>query len=202
MTPCFHVRHVLLMPATCDCAWLLTMPIVATMRGHRSLALLDRSRHDPLEPCAPDEFRVSKAWVVLPLLLFCRYCCNSDGRFATLFEICGYDCCDSSIEICLARQRIYLVLRRGCWGWARNPGSWLFWTADTWPVTFNVGKVWLAVTNPGCGGGRAVGTTTTGLSAPQKFFIEVHEVIRRRRGPPAHSRLVSIGFWYYKHIVP
>jgi hypothetical protein len=58
MTPCFHVRHVLLMPATCDCAWLLTMPIVATMRGHRSLALLDRSHHDPLEPCAPGEFRV------------------------------------------------------------------------------------------------------------------------------------------------
>ena len=113
-------------------------------------------------------FVCSKAWVVLPLLLFCRYCCNSDGRFATLFEICGYDCCDSSIEICLARQRIYLVLRRGCWGRARNPGSWLFWTADTWPVTFDVGKVWLAVTNPGCGGGRAVGTTTPTCGMP--FF--------------------------------
>ena len=25
-------------PATCDCAWLLRMPIVATMRGYRSLA--------------------------------------------------------------------------------------------------------------------------------------------------------------------
>ena len=122
MTPCFHVRHVLLMPATCDCAWLLTMPIVATMRGHRSLALLDRSHYDPFEPCAPGEFRVFESVVVLQLLLFCRHCCNSDGRFATLFEICGYDCCDSSIEICLARQSIYLVLRRGCWGWARNPG--------------------------------------------------------------------------------
>ena len=58
----------------------------------------------------------------LQLLLFCRHCCNSDGRSAALFEICGYDCCDSSIEICLARQSIYLVLRRGCWGWVRNPG--------------------------------------------------------------------------------
>ena len=69
MTPCFHVRHVLLMPATCDCAWLLTTPIVATMRGHRSLALLDRSHYDPLEPCAPGEFRVFEAW------LFSRCCC-------------------------------------------------------------------------------------------------------------------------------
>ena len=69
-TPWFHVRHALLMPATCDCAWLLTMPIVATMRGHRSLALLDRSHHDPLEPCAPGEFRVSKAWVVCSCLCF------------------------------------------------------------------------------------------------------------------------------------
>ena len=50
-------------------------------------------------------------------------------RFATLFEICGYDCCDSSIEICLARQSIYLVLRRGCWGRANKPRSWLFRTA-------------------------------------------------------------------------
>jgi len=73
------------------------------MRGHRSLALLDRSHYDPFEPCAAGEFRVSKAWVVLQLLLFCRHCCNSDGRFATLFEICGYDCCDSSIEICLGK---------------------------------------------------------------------------------------------------
>ena len=110
-------------------------------------------------------FVCSKAWVVLPLFAFCLHCCNSDGRFATLFEICGYDCCDSSIEICLARQSIYLVLQRGCWGWARNPGSWLFWTADTWPVTFDVGKVWLAVTNPGCGGGRAVGMATSVLAA-------------------------------------
>ena len=148
MTPWFHVRHVLLMPATCDCAWLLTMPIVATMRGHRSLALLDRSHHDPLEPCAPGEFRVFESVGCLQLFAFCLHCCNSDGRFATLFEICGYDCCDSSIQICLARQRIYLVLRRGCWGRARNPGSWLFWTADTWPVTFNVGKMRLAVTEP------------------------------------------------------
>ena len=105
-------------------------------------------------------FVCSKAWVVLPLLLFCRYCCNSDGRFATLFEICGYDCCDSSIEICLARQRIYLVLRIGCWGWARNPGSWLFWTADTWPVTFDVGKMRLAVTEPSHICIPHVGTTT------------------------------------------
>ena len=171
MTPCFHVRHVLLMPATCDCAWLLTMPIVATMRGHRSLALLDRSHHDPLEPCAPGEFRVFESVGCLQLFAFCLHCCNSDGRFATLFEICGYDCCDSSIEICLARQRIYLVLRRGCWGWARNPGSWLFWTADTWPVTFDVGKVWLAVTNPGCGGGRAVGTTTEKSAQTRRTFL-------------------------------
>ena len=163
MTPWFHVRHVLLMPATCDCAWLLKMPIVATMRGHRSLPLLDRSHYDPFEPCAPGEFRVFETVelfaVVCVLLALLQ-------RFATSFEICGCDCCDSSIEICLARQRIYLVLRRGCWGRARNPGSWLFWTADTWPVTFDVGKVWLAVTNPGCGGGRAVGTTTGPTISP------------------------------------
>ena len=48
-------------------------------------------------------FVCSKAWVVLQLLLFCRYCCNSNSHFATLFEICGYDCCDSSIEICLGK---------------------------------------------------------------------------------------------------
>jgi hypothetical protein len=129
-------------------------------------------------------FVCSKAWVVLPLLLFCRYCCNSDGRFATLFEICGYDCCDSSIEICFARQRIYLVLRRGCWGWARNPGSWLFWTADTWPVTFDVGKVWLAVTNPGCGGGRAVGTTT---KRPSLCDGEGHTARAQAQAPPPAS---------------
>ena len=70
MTPWFHVRHVLLMPATCDCAWLLRMPIVATMRGHKSLALLDRSHHDPLEPCAPGEFRVFKAWLFAVVLRF------------------------------------------------------------------------------------------------------------------------------------
>ena len=63
MTPWFHVRHVLLMPATCDCAWLLTMPIVATMRGHRSLPSLDRSHYDPFEPCAPKRG------------LFCSCCC-------------------------------------------------------------------------------------------------------------------------------
>ena len=77
MTPWFHVRHDLLMPATCDCAWLLTMPIVATMRGHRSLALLDRSHYDPFEPCAPGEFRVLKAWVVCSCLPFV-------GIFATV----------------------------------------------------------------------------------------------------------------------
>ena len=76
MTPCFHVRHVLLMPATCDCAWLLTMPIVATMRGHRSLALLDRSHYDPLEPCAPGEFRVFESVGCLQLFAFCLHCCN------------------------------------------------------------------------------------------------------------------------------
>ena len=94
MAPWFHVRHVLLMPATCDCAWLLKMPIVATMRGHMSLALLDRSHHDPLEPCALGEFRVFESVGCFQLLLFCRHCCNSDGRFATLFDFCGYDCCD------------------------------------------------------------------------------------------------------------
>ena len=52
-------------------------------------------------------------------------------RFATSFEICGCDCCDSSIEICLARQSIYSVSRRGCWGRANHldPGcsSVAFW---------------------------------------------------------------------------
>ena len=76
MTPWFHVRHVLLMPATCDCAWLLTMPIVATMRGHRSLALLDRSHYDPFEPCAPGEFRVFESVGCLQLFAFCLHCCN------------------------------------------------------------------------------------------------------------------------------
>ena len=76
MTPWFHVRHDLLMPATCDCAWLLTMHIVATMRGHRSLGLLDRSHHDPFEPCAPGEFRVFESVGCLQLFAFCLYCCN------------------------------------------------------------------------------------------------------------------------------
>ena len=74
MTPWFHVGHVLLMPATCDCAWLLMMPIVATMRGHRSLVLLDRSHHDPLEPCAPGEFRVFESVGCLQLFAFCLPC--------------------------------------------------------------------------------------------------------------------------------
>ena len=76
MTPWFHVRHDLLMPATCDCAWLLTMPIVATMRGHRSLALLDHSHYDPFEPCAPGEFRVFESVGCLQLFAFCLHCCN------------------------------------------------------------------------------------------------------------------------------
>ena len=76
MTPWFHVRHVLLMPATCDCAWLLTMPIVATMRGHRSLGLLDCSHYDPFEPCAPGEFRVFESVGCLQLFAFCLHCCN------------------------------------------------------------------------------------------------------------------------------
>ena len=76
MAPWFHVRHDLLMPATCDCAWLLTMPIVATMRGHRSLALLDRSHYDPFEPCAPGEFRVFESVGCLQLFAFCLHCCN------------------------------------------------------------------------------------------------------------------------------
>ena len=139
----------------------LWQPCAATGRWHYSIV----RTMTPWNHALRVSFVCSKAWVVLPLLLFCRYCCNSDGRFATLFEICGYDCCDSSIEICLARQRIYLVLRRGCWVWEEIlvvPRSWLFKTADTWPVTFNVGKVWLAVTAPGVGGGRAVATTTQG----------------------------------------
>ena len=64
------------MPATCDCAWLLTMPIVATMRGHRSLALLDRSHYDPFKPCAPGEFRVFESVGCLQLFAFCLHCCN------------------------------------------------------------------------------------------------------------------------------
>ena len=112
MTPCFHVRHVLLMPATCDCAWLLTMPIVATMRGHRSLPLLDRSHYDPLEPCAPGEFRVFESVGCLQFSALCLHCCNSDGRFATLFEICGYDCCDSSINLFGKAAYIFGVAER------------------------------------------------------------------------------------------
>ena len=125
MTPWFHVRHVALMPATCDCAWLLKMPIVATMRGHRLLASLGRWHHDPLGPCAPGEFRVFESVGCLQLLHLLALL----QRFATSFEICGCDCCDSSIEICSARQSIYLVLRGGCWGRANKPRSWLFRTA-------------------------------------------------------------------------
>ena len=116
MTPWLHVRHALLMQATCDCAWLLTMPIGATMRGHRSLPLLDRSHYDPLEPCAPGEFRVFESVVVLLLFAFCLRCCNSDGRFATLFEICGYDCCDSSIEICFGKAAYIFGVAGRVWG--------------------------------------------------------------------------------------
>ena len=93
-------------------------------------------------------FVCSKAWAVLPLLLFCRYCCNSDGRFATLFEICGYDCCDSSIEICLGKAAYIFGVAERVLGLGEESGSWLFWTADTWPVTFDVGKMRLAVTEP------------------------------------------------------
>ena len=124
MTPWFHVRHVPLMPATRDCAWLLEMPILATMRSHRSLASLDPSHHDPLGPCTCVGF-VCKAWVVVCVLFALLQ------RFPTFFEICGCDCCDSSIEICSTRQSIYSVLWRGCWGWANhlNPGcsSVAFW---------------------------------------------------------------------------
>ena len=105
----------------------LWRPCAATGRWHYSIV----RTMTPWNHALRVSFVCSKAWVVLPLLLFCWYCCNSDGRFATLFEICGYDCCGSSIEICLARQRIYLVLRRGCWGRANHldPGcsSVAFW---------------------------------------------------------------------------
>ena len=124
MTPWFHIRHVLLMPATHDCAWLLKMPILATMRDHRLPVSLDPWHHDPLGPCTP--VRVSSVESVGCLCLFALL-----QRFATFFEICGCDCCDSSIEICSTRQSIYSVLWRGCWGWANhlNPGcsSVAFW---------------------------------------------------------------------------
>ena len=86
---------------------------------------------------------------------------------------------------------MYLVLRRGCWGWARNPGSWLFWTADTWPVTFDVGKMWLAVTTLHVGGGRAVGTTTDNLrqSLPAAGIIEESESARGERGRVGQGRV-------------
>ena len=77
----------------------LWQPCAATGRWHYSIV----RTMTPWNHALRVSFVCSKAWVVLPLLLFCRYCCNSDGRFATLFEICGYDCCDSSIEICLGK---------------------------------------------------------------------------------------------------
>ena len=42
-----------------------------------------------------------KAWVVVCVLFALLQ------RSATFFEICGCDCCDSSIEICSARQSIF-----------------------------------------------------------------------------------------------
>ena len=117
MTLWSHVQHVALMPATCGSAWLLKMPILATMRIHRSLASLDPSHHDLLGPCACVSF-VCKASVVVCVLFALLQC------FATFFEICDCGCCDSSIEICLARQSIYSVLWGGCWGRGNhlNPG--------------------------------------------------------------------------------
>ena len=74
------------MPATCDCAWLLTMPIVATMCGHRSLASLGDWHHDPLGLCAPGEFRVLKVCVVCSCLPFVAWhFCNSDGCEVTCY---------------------------------------------------------------------------------------------------------------------
>ena len=95
------------MPATCDCAWLLTMPIVATMRGHRSLVLLDRSHHDPLEPCAPGEFRVFESG------LFCRCCCFV-GIVATATVVSQHS--SKFVATIAVTARLKFVWRRACCG--------------------------------------------------------------------------------------
>ena len=81
-------------------------PHAATGRWHHWILGM------PLGPRS-SEFRVFEAWVVCVLFGLLQ-------RFATFFEICGFDCWDSTIEICSARQRMYSVLRRGCWGWANH----------------------------------------------------------------------------------
>ena len=71
----------------------LWQPCAATGRWHYSIVrTMTPSNHAPRV-----SFVCSKRGC-LQLFAFCLHCCNSDGRFATLFEICGYDCCDSSIK--------------------------------------------------------------------------------------------------------
>ena len=90
-------------------------------------------------------FLCSKAWVVCSCCVLLALL----QRFATSFEICGCDCCDSSIEICLARQSIYSVSRRGCWGRANHldPGcsSVAFWQQRA------VSPLWLGVASADVG---------------------------------------------------
>ena len=76
----------------------LGQPCAATGRCHYSIV----RTMTPWNHAPRVSFVCSKRGC-LQLFAFCLHCCNSDGRFATLFEICGYDCCDSSIEICLGK---------------------------------------------------------------------------------------------------
>ena len=79
--------------------------------GNHARSSLDCWHHGPLEPCAPGEFRVFESVGCLQLLLFCRHCCNSDGRFATLFQICGYDCSVTARLKFVWQGRVYIRCR-------------------------------------------------------------------------------------------
>ena len=101
----------------------LWQPCAATGRWHYSIVRTMTPWNHPLRAT----FVCSKAWVVCSCL---RFVCIG-ATFCASFEICGCGCCDSSIEICLARQSIYSVSQRGCWGQANHldPGcsSVAFW---------------------------------------------------------------------------
>ena len=119
----------------------LWQPCVATGCWHHSIV----GTMTPWAHALWVSFVCSKAWVVCSCCVLLALL----QRLATSFEICGYDCCDSSIEICLARPSIYSVLRRGCW-WRANhldPGcsSVAFW--QQWAVS----PLWLGVASADVG---------------------------------------------------
>ena len=134
----------------------LWQPCAATGRWHYSIV----RTMTPWNHALRVSFVCSKAWVVLPLLLFCWYCCNSDGRFATLFEICGYDCCDSSIEICFGKAAYIFGVAERVLGVGEE--SWILAVLDGRYVAGNVrrGRCGWRLPNPAHICIPHVGTTT------------------------------------------